>query len=150
MERARHEKTAIIIAAAAVLELIVLHVRMRSPHLFFVWLAQSFLHGRLDIAADSAASVGYLDLTMRQGMFFLPLGPFPAVVLAPLVALYGTTLSLTSALHVALAFVAAWLAYRLARAYGLDRPSATWLALAFCLGSTAFGVLFLEGPWYFA
>ncbi len=138
------------LGAVATILLFACHVRGRSPHLFFAWLAQSFLHGRLDIAPDVGGTVGFLDMTLRHGAYYLPLGPFPALPLLPLVALFGAQPALTSALHVALAFVVAVLAYRLARRYGLDALTSAWLTAAFCVGSVAIGVLFLDGPWYYA
>lgn len=57
-----------------------------NPH--FVYLAQSFLHGQLSILGNRAP--GDNDWAQYHGHWYVAFPPFPAVVIAPLVAVFGT------------------------------------------------------------
>lgn len=62
----------------------------QSPYADFVYLADAFLHGRLDLVHLPA---NVADLTYYQAHYYLYWPPFPAVVFMPLVALFGTQVS---------------------------------------------------------
>lgn len=129
--------------------LLVFHPVFPSPDRFFDWQAKSFLAGRLDIARSDAAKSNFVDMTLHDGRLYLPLGPLPSLLITPFIAL-GTDLPVDAWLHVVLGIAAAVLSYRVARRFGLDREPATWMAAAFTFTSSAVGVIFLDGPWYFA
>ena len=59
-----------------------------SDNAHFVHLAESLLHGRLDLLADKPP--GDNDWAKYEGRWYVTFPPFPAVVIAPLVALLGT------------------------------------------------------------
>jgi len=118
-------------------------------HQHFVWLAESFLNGRLDIPVKLVAEYGtIIDFTVRHGRIYWPLGPLPAVLFVPFVSVTGVA---THALFQAgSAFAVAYLAYRLAKVEGFKAIDAGWLTLAFVLGSVMIGPLLLIGPWNLA
>lgn len=113
----------------------------------FVWLAGSFLAGRLDLPRGPVDAYSLMDVTVRGGAYYWPLGPLPAVVLAPLVALFGEAARLPAVLQLWLATAMAALSYALARRTGASAVDAAWMAVAFCAGSVAFGTLAMHGPW---
>jgi hypothetical protein len=63
-------------------------VRGTSDNAHFVYLAQSFLHGKLSLLGDRAP--GDNDWASFHGHWYVSFPPFPALVIAPLVALFGT------------------------------------------------------------
>lgn len=66
-----------------------LGARMRgiSDNAHFVYLAQSFLHGQLSLVDGKPP--GDNDWALYQGHWYVAFPPFPAVVIAPLVAVFG-------------------------------------------------------------
>lgn len=63
--------------------------RMRGPsdNAHFVYLAESFLHGQLSLVGGKPP--GDNDWALYQGRWYVAFPPFPALVIAPLVALFG-------------------------------------------------------------
>lgn len=121
-----------------------------SDRAHYVFLADAFVHGRLDVAAAAVSRLTPLDFTLFDGRFFWPLGPLPAVILMPFVAVFGPADILQSVLQVAISVAVAWAAWRLAVRV-LPRPSeAPWFALVFCLGSVMLGLLAVAGSYYLA
>ncbi len=59
-----------------------------APH--FVYLAESFLHGRLDLV--HVPDPPY-DLTLFEGRWYVSFPPLPALLLTPLVAVWGLAVS---------------------------------------------------------
>ena len=108
-----------------------------SPFPYFNLLADAFLHGQ---TALRVAPPSIHDLIRFDGRLFLYWSPFPAVLLMPLVALFGVGFSdvlftvALGALDVVL--VAALLrAAVAARVVRLDRPRRAVLVVCFALGS---------------
>ncbi|MFN8475900.1 MAG: hypothetical protein U0822_27240 [Anaerolineae bacterium] len=60
-----------------------------SPFPYYTWLADAFLHGHLDLAAPLQTH----DLSLFKGHYYLYWGPFPSILLMPLVAVFGPGLS---------------------------------------------------------
>ncbi|MEY4744926.1 MAG: hypothetical protein RL272_871 [Candidatus Parcubacteria bacterium] len=118
-----------------------------EPH--YLMLAGSFLKARLDLPVDFVNSIGPLDMVVRDGRYYWPLGPLPAVLFMPFVAAFGPVMTIESVAHCAAALAAAVLAYALARRKGFPSGDAAWLAAAFCLGSVIIGLSFTNGPWFF-
>jgi hypothetical protein len=79
-----------IFVACAAIYVLTLGTRARgvsdNPH--FVYLAQSFLHGKLSLIGNRPP--GDNDWASYHGRWYVSFPPFPAVVIAPLVALFGT------------------------------------------------------------
>jgi hypothetical protein len=141
-----------LLAVAASGAWTVLHCNTRYPtmDLQYVWQAWSFLHGRLDLAKATVDAYSLMDVTVRGGKYYWPLGPLPSVLLMPFVLAFGQTARAQATLQVLLAAAVAALAYGVARRGGASRHDAAWLACAFCLGSVAIGVLAVDGPWQVA
>src|SRR5687768_10090100 len=111
-----------------------------DPH--YLWLADSFLRGRLDLSAEFVAVIGPMDTVLRDGRFYWPLGPLPALLFAPAVAAFGPDMMIESYAHAFLAAAAFGTAFALARRKGFGRTDSVWLAVAFGLGSVLIGLLF--------
>lgn len=115
----------------------------------YLWLADSFLKGRLDLPGEVVAAIGRMDTVLRGGRFYWPLGPLPALLFAPAVAFFGPDMFIESYGHAFLAAAAFVGAFVLARRKGFGRTDAAWMAVAFTLGSVLVGILFMNGPWFF-
>ncbi|HSD12562.1 MAG TPA: glycosyltransferase family 2 protein [Patescibacteria group bacterium] len=116
----------------------------------YAWLADSFLHGRMDIDANYLVPATAIDTTVRNGLHYWPLGPLPAVLLVPFVAVFGPEGQSQATLQV-MAVLLAWLgAYALARRSGFAAADAGWLVAAFAFGSVFVGVSMFPLPWYLA
>lgn len=61
-----------------------------TPHAYFSYLADAFLHGQLHLRVIPAQT---LDLSHYQGRFYLYWPPLPAVLLMPFVGVWGIGLS---------------------------------------------------------
>jgi hypothetical protein len=61
-----------------------------SPHAYYNYLADAFLHGQLNLRLIPADT---LDLSYFQGQYFLYWPPLPAILLMPFVALFGVQFS---------------------------------------------------------
>jgi hypothetical protein len=99
------------------------------PDMFY--LADAFLHGRTWIAS----ALGPNDSILLNGHVYVPFGPFPALVLAPLVALLGPDGAnhAQSGVNAGLAAAAVGLAWWVSGRMGVDRL-ADRLALVVLLG----------------
>lgn len=62
----------------------------QSRHPYFIYLAESFLSGRLDLLATPAEID---DLTLYLGRYYLYWPPLPAIAFLPLVAAFGSGVS---------------------------------------------------------
>jgi hypothetical protein len=92
-DRAVRERTALpcaVFAVCAAVYVATLGPRIvgLSDNAHFVHLAESLLHGRLDLLADKPP--GDNDWSEFGGRWYVSFPPFPAVVIAPLVAVLGT------------------------------------------------------------
>lgn len=123
----------------------------------FVYLADSFLHGRLDfqpahapyLTLEQDGKIIWQDTAFWQGKYYWPLGPLPAVLLMLPVAIFGTNFlqGYVSFFLVALNF---WLIYRLSQLQGHTHKNSLYLATAFIFGSTYIGVAFFPVSWFYA
>jgi hypothetical protein len=113
------------------LQQVVVTLISRGPAPHFGFLAQAFLHGRLDIPLP------LLDASIYHGRYFVPMGPFPAVLFLPLVALLGPYLPVLVLCLLVFA-VTMPVVWRLWVALGVDdRGVRGWLTLG-TLGGTAY------------
>jgi hypothetical protein len=55
----------------------------------FFYLADAFLHGRTWLVSP----IGPQDVILRDGHYYVPFGPFPAIALMPIVAAFGPTVA---------------------------------------------------------
>jgi hypothetical protein len=63
--------------------------REHTPFNHFALLADAWLHRRLDLGGPPPAYTGFNDFAQFQGRWYVSFPPFPAVILAPFVALAG-------------------------------------------------------------
>lgn len=98
----------------------------------FAPLADAFLHGRLFVTIPLPA----LEMVPRAGGgLYSPFPPVPAVVMAPFVALLGTTWVDTNWTTAIAGGLSAWLTWSVLLSLGLERSAARWMAVAFAFGS---------------
>ncbi len=113
-----------------------------TPFNHFALLAESWLNGRLDLAGEPPAYTEYNDFAVHDGRYWISFPPFPAVLVAPLVAISGSAESTRDGLFfLVLAGLAPSLVYlALERLVALGLSRRTWqenltLAGVFALGS---------------
>lgn len=105
--------------------------------------AQAFLRG------DFAVEGLQLDVAVFEGRYYVPFPPFPAVVLLPLVAVFGTVD--TSLVAAGLTLLNVWTITRICRYFDLEPAAISWILLAYLLGTPYFCVFkFSHGVWYFS
>ncbi len=110
-------------------------------------LAQSFLSGSLHFSADAP-----YDAVLYEGRAYWPLGPFPAVILMPFVAVAGTFHTTLPGNYTNVAGIAIILAliWSLARRLGYSSEDSLYWAGAFVFGSMCIGIVMLGGSWHYA
>jgi hypothetical protein len=115
------------------------------PNPLYLLQADSWLHGRLDLAAPAE------DVAVFAGRFYVPYPPLPSVVLLPWVALLGVRHVPVRLLAAALAALAGWLAIRLFGRMGRARDHARWLTAALLFGTGYWlSVLWSDAVWFMA
>ena len=108
-------------------------------------LAESFLKGKLFFLAESRS--GWADTASFEGQHYSALGPFPAVLIMPLVwsgYFHQGQLSFVASLAVF------YLCFRLARRCNYSYQESCWFALAFCFATSFIGVAALPSSNFFA
>jgi hypothetical protein len=117
---------------------------------YFDHLANSFLHGRLDLVSPLAL----LDLTPHAGRWYVPFPPVPALLLLPLVAVLGPMAPLEVPVSVTLGGLNVALVYLLLGAMrrrgwiGLDDRSRLWLVGLFGFGTVHWYAACEGTVWY--
>ena len=112
----------------------------------YALLADALLHGRFDSPTcfDS-------DCARFLGKIFVIFPPVPALVAAPLVALFGPNATGFIVLSGVLTAVTGWAWWCIGARLGLARDARTWLTLAFLFGTpTIYVALRADGVWFFA
>ena len=116
-----------------------------TPYNNFVRLADAILHGRLYLADD----VSWLEIVSFQGKYHIVPPPFPAILILPVVAVFGLSTNQTlisiffGSLNVSLAFLAA-------RAISKNRSIQIWTAAMFGFGTIHWWVATAGGVWIFS
>lgn len=120
------------------------------PHAYFNWLADSFLHGRLDIVGQPSS----LDLTFVDGRWYVPFPPLPAILMLPFVAASGPDgvntvffANLIGALNVTLVFLILE-ALEARKWIRLGSNQNLWLTALFGLGSVHWSVATIGSVWF--
>lgn len=115
-------------------------------------LADAFLHGRTWI--DASLMPTHVDVIGWQGHAYLPFGPGPALLVVPLVALFGAVQAnqwqpvvnaATAAVDVALLLM---LVRRVAPRAGAS--DATWVVVLLAFSTPLWWITVRTGPWHFA
>ena len=116
----------------------------------YVRLAESFLSGKLHLLVELPEHLH--DTAFYAGRYYWPLGPFPAVVLMPFVAIcrwIGVDFYQAYA-SVPLSIWTSWLIFRIASKCGRSKLASAWLVLAFCGASSYPSVAAISMSWPFA
>lgn len=129
----------------------VLADRAQTPAFaYFNELAKSFLHGRLDLHNPSST----LDLTLHGGKWYVPFPPLPALLMTPLVAIFGglnTVLfaAVVGAANVALVFLTLQ-AFAAQRWISLSLKDGLWLTALFAFGTVLWYMSTQGSVWFVA
>lgn len=126
------------------------NVELGYSDVHYVWLADAFLKGRLDLPPELLRITSVMDTVLRDGKYYWPLGPLPAVIFMPAVAAFGRLALLQGLGQMAFAGLTFGAAFLLARREAFSRKDSLWLATAFCFGSIMIGVIDMGMPWHMA
>ena len=107
-------------------------------------LAESFLAGKTYLLSVPTAGA---DTAPFEGRYYSALGPFPVLVIMPLVR---AGIFHQGLLSFAASLVVFYLCFRLARRFDYTLGEACWFALAFCFGTSFVGVSALAGSNFLA
>jgi 4-amino-4-deoxy-L-arabinose transferase-like glycosyltransferase len=111
----------------------------------YVCQAKSFLEGRVDIQSSLR------DVAFYRDHLFSPFPPFPAVLLVPFVALFGTVYTKVTLVSALLSILNLFIFRRIMRHLDIEGNRAEWMAAAFFLGTAYWlSVLWSSGVWFFA
>ena len=116
-----------------------------TPYNNFVLLAQALLAGHAWIDWPGA----YIDALPYNGHYFVIEGPLPALLLVPLVALFGARANQTG-LAVVLAAVAIGAAWELGERFGVRRSSIAWICAFLLAGTDLLWCAMLGDVWFTA
>lgn len=119
------------------------------PHGFYhhhVYMAKAFLAGRVDLRG---VPPHYHDLIYRDGRVYAPFQPVPALLLMPLVAVWGDDVHPGRMGQVAAALGVAIFVGALGR-LGRPRPVRLAMGLALGLGSVLWSATAIGSAWFFA
>jgi hypothetical protein len=116
-----------------------------TPYDNYVLLAQAWMHGHSWIDWPGA----YIDALGYNGQHYIIEAPLPAVLLVPLVAVWGTAANQTliSAILAAIAVGAAW---RLGERFGLKAESNAWICAFLLAGTDLLWCASLGDVWFIA
>ena len=135
----------LLLAAAAVYWLSARDFDAGRPDLYY--LADAFLHGRVWLVQ----ALGAYDVVVDGARIYVPFAPFPALVLAPLVALVGPAIAASwePVVNSLLAVAGLALLWRLAGRLGvaslIDR---TWLLVLFGFSTATWWITMRGGVWH--
>ena len=113
----------------------------------FFYLADAFLHGRTWLEVR----LGPNDVIPRDGHYYVPFAPFPAIALMPLVAITGplTADQLESGINAALAAASVGMCWWLLGRVGVERVrDRSWLALLFGFSTQILWITTRGGVWH--
>ena len=118
----------------------------------FNYLASAFLHGELFLTDPP----GTYDLTYYNGNWYLPAPPFPAMLMLPVVAIFGVDLVNTTIVSLALSatipIVIYCILYRLISLswIKITGTNAIWLLLLFSFGTPIWWLSMDSRVWFFS
>lgn len=135
-----------LIAGAAAFVLILATSHLRStPYNNYVLLADAMLHGHLWIDWPGQ----YIDALAYHGRHYVIEAPFPALLLLPLVTLFGThaNQTLVAAILGGVGIAAAW---RICERLGVDVRATIWLCTFLLAGTDLLWCAMLGDVWFIA
>lgn len=116
-----------------------------TPYNNFVLLAQAFLHGRVWIDWPGT----YIDALNYGGQYYVIEAPLPALLLLPLVVLFGSAANQTL-VAVVLAAVAIGAAWELGERLGVRRSNIAWICAFLLAGTDLLWCAMLGDVWFIA
>ena len=116
----------------------------------FPMLAQSFLHGKLNFLSPIGGA-GQDPVLYRHKIYWSE-GPFPAIILMPLVGLFSLFHHFFFLGYITWALILGtiYFVFRIARALGYSWQDSYVLVLGFTLGSAFIGIMAVSSSWFFA
>jgi 4-amino-4-deoxy-L-arabinose transferase-like glycosyltransferase len=119
-----------------------------SPHQnHYVYLADSFLHGRLDLASDSFSKLN--EIVFYNNHYYIVYPPLPAVLMMPFVAVFGTAFD-QSLMSIILACVSVATIWLMLKKMGVKENKALWLTALFGFGTCFWFTAAYGSSWYIA
>ncbi len=115
-----------------------------SPYNNDVLLAQALLHGHTWITWPG----GYIDALPYHGQYYIIEGPMPAVLLLPLVAIFGTFNQ--TWLAIVLGAIAVGAAFELGERWGVNRSANAWVCAFLLAGTDLLWCAMLGDVWFLA
>ncbi len=112
----------------------------------YVYLAYSFLHGRLNL---TGAGTALEELVSLHGNYYVVYPPMPAIILMPFVAALGTSVD-ESLISIILASICVSLTWLMLRKTGVKGSKALWLAALFGFGTCFWYTAAVGSSWYIA
>lgn len=107
-------------------------------------LADSFLKGYLYITDTDQM----YDTAEYNGLKYWPLGPFPAVLLTPLIFLFSNYF-VEDYISIIITLITFVIIIGIANKIGFGQKDSLYWALAFCTGTSYFFLSFMPNGWYF-
>lgn len=99
----------------------------------FTLLAESFLQGRLNILPNSSHFPPG-DVAFYDGKYFIYFGPLPAIILSPLVFLFGNHFP-QNFLTILISFFSFWLIVKIAQKFKFRVYESFWMAIFYIFGT---------------
>jgi hypothetical protein len=121
-----------------------LHKNYENPWQQFTDQSFSFVHGRL----DNQNSISQ-DMVVKDGKFYWPNGPFPAVLMMPFVSIWGMEFHQGTALVLLISTLVYFL-YKLTRLHNYSHTHTFYFICAFLFGSVAIDILSTPSGWMFS
>lgn len=119
----------------------------------YVLLAEAFLHGQLGLIQNDALHLmkilPYNEIVQYNSQYFVVYPPMPAVILMPLVAMFGTGVH-TNLVSISVAALTVGVAYTMLRRLEFTQSVSYWTAVLFSLGTNFWYTCLNGSPWYFA
>ncbi|MFT3827369.1 MAG: hypothetical protein QM731_25830 [Chitinophagaceae bacterium] len=110
-----------------------------NNHNAYLMLAQSLLKGRLSLPPGQSEFMG--DMIYYHGDYYLPYPPLPAIILTPLVAIFGSHVNAVL-VGLVLSCISFYLLYKILQALDVKQEHITWLMVGFFVGTGYWYVLF--------
>jgi hypothetical protein len=117
----------------------------------FAYLAQSFLHGKLAFLERPGNNWSDIsDISLRNGIYYWALGPFPAIVLMPFEFVATGGMFYQGYLQPFLVLALLTIVFRIARRAGYGVEDAVYLAFGFAFATAFLGVGLWPWSWQFS
>jgi 4-amino-4-deoxy-L-arabinose transferase-like glycosyltransferase len=111
----------------------------------YVYQADAFLHGQLDITQY------HQDVAIYNGRIYVPFPPFPALLLLPFVAILGVASTKVMFVSIALSILSVFLLMQILKKLDIDLKYIPWIVASFFLGTGYWSaVLRSSSVWFFA